>query len=131
MAEKENSSKGASAKEIIKNMEYLIKLLHKEWERSGRTTAEAVIKTSDLLTVSKRTAAVIMERQARLETAEMTFKQGMELSRENFILLRLARKIEKADRRIEKNGADTNEICIELDREEYRLLAKIMKIQEE
>lgn len=130
MADKENSSKGASAKEIIKNMEYLIRLLHKEWERSGRTTAEAVIKTSDLPAVSKRTAATIMEKQEHLETAEMTFKQGMELSRENFILLRLARKIEKADRRIEKNGADTNEICIELDREEHRLLAKIMGIQE-
>ena len=70
-----------------------------------------------------------MKKQARLETAEMTFKQGMELSRENFILLRLARKIEKADRHAAKNGADA-EICIELDREEHRLLAKIMKIQE-
>lgn len=129
MADKENSSKGASTKEIIKNMEYLVRLLHKEWEHSGRTTAEAVIKTSDLPAVSKRTAAVIMEMQAHLETAEMTFKQGMELSRENFILLRLARKVEKADRRAAKNGDDA-EICIELDREEHRLLAKIMKIQE-
>ena len=129
MAEKKNSSRSASTNELIKNMEYLVKLLHKEWERSGRTAAEAVIKTSDLPTVSKRTAAAIMERQARLETAEMTFKQSMELSRENFILLRLARKIEKADRRAAKNGADT-EICIELDREEHRLLVKIMGIQE-
>ncbi|MDE6620969.1 MAG: hypothetical protein K2K74_10885 [Lachnospiraceae bacterium] len=95
MADKENSSKSVSTKEIIKNMEYLVKLLYKEWERSGRTAAEAVIKTSDLPTVSKRTAAAIMERQARLETAEMTFKQSMELSGENFILLRLARKMEK------------------------------------
>ena len=129
MAEKKNSSRSASTNELIKNMEYLVKLLHKEWERSGRTAAEAVIKTSDLPTVSKRTAAAIMERQARLETAEMTFKQSMELSGENFILLRLARKIEKADRRAAKNGADT-EICIELDREEHRFLVKIMGIQE-
>lgn len=129
MAEKKNSSRSASTNELIKNMEYMVKLLHKEWERSGRTAAEAVIKTSDLPTVSKKTAAAIMERQARLETAEMTFKQSMELSGENFILLRFARKIEKADRRAAKNGADT-EICIGLDREEYRLLVKIMGIQE-
>lgn len=89
-----------------------------------------IIKTSDLPTVSKRTAAAIMERQARLETAEMTFKQSMELSGENFILLRLARKIEKADRRAAKSGAGT-EVCIELDREEHRLFTKIMGIQEE
>lgn len=129
MAEKKNSSRSASTNELIKNMEYMVKLLHKEWERSGRTTAEAVIKTSDLPTVSKRAAAAIMEKQARLETVEMTFKQGMELSRENFVLLRLARKIEKADRRAAKSGTDT-EVCIELDREEHRLFAKIMGIQE-
>lgn len=129
MAEKKNSSRSASTNELIKNMEYMVKLLHKEWERSGRTTAEAVIKTSDLPTVSKRAAAAIMEKQARLETVEMTFKQGMELSRENFVLLRLARKVEMADRRAAKSGADT-EVCIELDREEHRLFAKIMGIQE-
>jgi len=129
MAEKKKSSRSASTNELIKNMEYLIKLLHKEWERSGRTTAEAAIKTSVLPTVSKRTAAAIMEKQAWLETAEMTFKQGMELSGENFVLLRLARKIEKADKRAAKNGADTK-VCIELDREEHKLFAKIMKIQE-
>lgn len=129
MAEKENRNRDASTKEIIKNMEYLVRLLHKEWGRSGRTTTEEVVKTSDFPMISKRTAAAIMEKQARLETAEMTFKQSMELSRENFILLRLARKIEKADRRAAKNGADA-EICIELDREEHRFLVKIMGIQE-
>lgn len=128
MAEKK-SSRSASTNELMKNMEYLIKLLHKEWGRSGRTTAEAAIKTSDLPTVTKRTAAAIMENQARLETAEMTFKQGMELSGENFVLLRLARKIDKADKRAAKSGAGT-EICIELDREEHKLFAKIMGIQE-
>lgn len=129
MAEKKNSSKGASAKEFIKNMEYLVRLLHKEWEHSGRTTAEADIKTSDFPAVSKRIAAAIMEKQARLEKAEMTFKQGMELSGESFVLLRLARKIEKADKYAAKSGTDT-EVCIELDREEHRLFAKIMGIQE-
>lgn len=128
MAEKK-SSRSASTNELMKNMEYLIKLLHKEWGRSGRTTAEAAIKTSDLPMVLKRTAAAIMENQERFEKVEMTFKQSMELSGENFVLLRLARKIDKADKRAARNGADT-EVCIELDREEHRLLVKIMGIQE-
>ncbi len=128
MAEKK-SSRSASTNELMKNMEYLIKLLHKEWGRSGRTTAEAAIKTSDLPMVLKRTAAAIMENQERFEKVEMTFKQSMELSGENFVLLRLARKIDKADKRAARNGADT-EVCIELDREEHRLFANIMKIQE-
>lgn len=79
--------------------------------------------------VLKRTAAAIMENQERFEKVEMTFKQSMELSGENFVLLRLARKIDKADKRAARNGADT-EVCIELDREEHRLFANIMKIQE-
>ena len=29
-----------TGKETVKNMEHLVKLLHKEWERSGRTKAE-------------------------------------------------------------------------------------------
>lgn len=126
---KENRKKSTANNEITKNMEYLIKLLHREWERSGKTTAEALVKISDLPAVIKMTAAVIMEKQVKLETAEMTFKHAMELSRENYILLRLAKKIRRAQKHTEKNGAD-KDICIELDREEHRLFAEIMRAQE-
>ena len=40
-----------SGKETVRNMEHLVKLLHKEWERSGRTKAEVSIDTADVMTV--------------------------------------------------------------------------------
>ena len=43
-----------TGKEIIKNMEYLIRLLHREWERSGRTKAEVSISTADWEEVRNR-----------------------------------------------------------------------------
>ena len=126
---KENTKKNAASNGVAKDMEYLINLLHREWERSGKTTAEALVKISDLPTVTKMTAAAIMEKQVKLETAEMTFKHAMELSRDNYILLRFAKKIKRAQKRAEKNAAD-RDICIELDREEHRLFVEIMGAQE-
>lgn len=127
--EKENQRKNAASSGTAKDMEYLIKLLHREWERSGKTTAEALVKTSDLPAVTKMTAAVIMEKQLKLDTADITFRQAMELSKENYILLRLAKKIRRVQKHIEKNGADGN-MHIELDREEHRLFVDIMGAQE-
>ena len=74
---KENTKKNAASNGVAKDMEYLINLLHREWERSGKTTAEALVKISDLPTVTKMTAAAIMEKQVKLATAEMTFKHAM------------------------------------------------------
>ena len=85
-----------SGKETVRNMEHLVKLLHKEWERSGRTKAEVSIDTADVMTVESRLAEEIQARQGQLEAQEMPFKECMELSKENFVLLRLAKKIKKA-----------------------------------
>lgn len=125
----ENKKKNTAGSGLTKDMEYLIKLLHKEWERSGKTTAEALVKPADLPAVTKMTAAAIMERQLKLGDADITFRQAMELSRENYILLRLAKKIRRIQKHAEKNGAD-GEMHIELDREEHRLFVEIMQTQE-
>ena len=85
-----------TGKETVKNMEHLVKLLHKEWERSGRTKAEVSIEITDKKEVGAKLTAEIQERQKQLEMTGMDFKDCMALSRENFVLLRLARKIKKA-----------------------------------
>lgn len=120
----------ATGKETVKNMEYLVKLLHKEWERSGRTKAEVSIDTADVKTVESRLAGEIQERQGQLETGEeMTFKECMELSKENFVLLRLARKIKKAGDRAERRE-NAASFAVEMDKEEYRLFSMLIKVQE-
>lgn len=118
-----------TGKETVKNMEHLVRLLHKEWERSGRTKAEVSIDITDKKEVGVKLAAEIQERQKQLETAGMDFKECMELSKENFVLLRLARKIKKAG---DRAGRRENAVSftVEMDKEEYKLFSMLIKVQE-
>ncbi len=118
-----------TGKETVKNMEYLVKLLHKEWERSGRTKAEVFIDVTDKKEVGAKLAGVIQAKQGQLETEEMAFKECMELSRENFVLLRLARKIKKAADRAERRE-DAVSFTVEMDKEEYKLFSTLIRVQE-
>ena len=119
-----------TGKETVKNMEHLVKLLHKEWERSGRTKAEVSIDITDKNKVGAKLTAEIQERQKQLETAGMDFKECMALSKENFILLRLAREIKKAE---DRAGRRENAVSftVEMDKEEYKLFSMLIKVQEE
>lgn len=118
-----------TAKEILKNMEHLLRLLHKEWERSGRTKAEVPIGLADREAVGARLVAEIQGRQGQLEAGGMTFRQCMALSKENFVLLRLARKIKKAGDRAERQENSAS-FAVEMDKEEYRLFSALIKAQE-
>ena len=119
-----------SGKEIVKNMEYLVKLLHQEWERSGRTKAQVSINISGREAVWAKLAEAVQDKQKQLEAGEMPFKKNMALSKESFILLRLAKKIKKAGDRAERRE-DSVSFTVEMDREEYRMFATLINVQEE
>ena len=53
----------------------------------------------------------------------------MELSKENFVLLRLAKKIKKAADRSERRENAVS-FAVEMDKEEYRLFSTLIKVQE-
>ena len=118
-----------TGKETVKNMEHLVKLLHKEWERSGRTKAEVSIDIADKRAAETRLAEEILARQGQFETEGMAFKECMELSKENFVLLRLARKIKKAADRAERRE-DAVSFTVEMDKEEYKLVSMLLRVQE-
>lgn len=121
--------KQITGKEITKDMEHLVKLLHKEWERSGKTKAEITISLSDAAEVKKRMAEAIAEKQKQLENDELTFQESMELSKNNFVLLRLVKKVKKAEDKTNQKGLDLK-FSVELDKEEYKLLKEIVGTQE-
>lgn len=118
-----------TGKKTVINMEHLVKLLHKEWERSGRTKAEVSIDTTDKGEVGEKLVAEIRERQKQLEAEGMDFKECMGLSKENFVLLRLARKIKKAADRAERRE-DAVSFTVEMDKEEYKLFSMLLRVQE-
>lgn len=121
--------KQITAKEVRKDMEYLVKLLHREWERSGKTKAAVTVQLMDVPEIEQRMAKVIQNKQKQLENEELSFKQSMELSKNNFVLLRLIKKIKKAEEKTVKKGLDM-EFSVELDKEEYKLFVDIVGIQE-
>lgn len=121
--------KQITGKEIAKDMEYLVKLLHKEWESSGRTKAEVTISITDAAEIENRLAEVITEKQNQLENGELTFQESMRLSKSNFVLLRLVKKVKKAEDKTNQKGLDLK-FMVELDKEEYKLFSEIVGIQE-
>lgn len=117
-----------TGKEITENMEYLVALLHQEWEQSGRTEVEAVISVHDVPEIGKRVTEAVAKRQEQTERGEMGFKQSMYLSRENFVLLRLMRKIKEA-KDMAGNRKSGVLFSVELDKEEYSLFSVLVKEQ--
>lgn len=122
--------KQLTGKELAEDMEYLVKLLHKEWERSGRTKAAVTVRLSDAAEIKKRMAGAIAKKQRQLENDSLTFKQSMEQSKNNFVLLRLVKKVKKAEDRTNQKGLDL-QFTVELDKEEYKLFTQMIGTQEE
>lgn len=52
-----------------------------------------------------------------------------EMTKNNFVLLRMVKKVKKADEKTMKKGLDTA-FLVELDKEEYKLFVDIVGIQE-
>ena len=112
-------------KSIDKTMEFLMGELHKEWDRTGATKASVLISLEEVDEVNKTLVATIMKRQEQADKA-IDFKECVRLSKENYILLRLARKIKKEEDRTNKLALGL-EFEVALDKEELKLFKGIFK----
>lgn len=115
---------GKQNKEIIDNMEFLMKELHKEWDRSGANKASVFISLDEVEEVNKTLLLRIAKQQKEAETGDITFKKSVKLSRECYILLRLARKI-KAEEHKSYNNGTCYEFEVALDKEELKLFKEM------
>lgn len=109
---------------VTEDMEYLMMLLHKEWERSGKTKAKVMLKNTDVSELENYVAADIWEKQKKLDDSNLTLKQSMELSKNSFILLRLVQKVKKAGVKSKGKGLK-KEFFVALDEEEYHRFMEI------
>ena len=71
---------------IEKDMEFLLKELHKEWDRSGVTKATVTISIEEVDEVNKKILLTIAKRLEQAEKA-LDFKECIRLSRENIFSL--------------------------------------------
>ena len=110
---------------IDKTMEFLMSELHKDWDRTGATKASVLISLEEVEEVNKTLVATIMKRQEQADKA-IDFKECVRLSKENYILLRLARKIKKEEDRTNKLALGL-EFEVAFDKEELKLFKGIFK----
>lgn len=111
-------------KEIINNMEFLMKELHKEWDRSGITKASVIISIDEVEVIKKVLMMRIAKVQVITEEKTKTFKESICLSRDCYVLLRLAKKIIAKEDKTNQKGMDV-EFSIPLDKEELKLFKEM------
>lgn len=111
-------------KEIVSDMEFLVNELHKEWDRSGVTKASVVISLEEVKEVNQVLLLRIATTQELAEAKEMTFKESMALSRECYVLLRLARKLKEKEDKTNQKAMDL-EFSVPLDTEELKLFKEL------
>lgn len=105
-----------------KEMEYVLKLLEREWERTGETEEVQVIGLREISMVNFQIEKKIKENKEKL-LADISFRDSLKQTRENYVLLRLAKKI-----KAERDKADCENrrwfyVC--LDAEEYALFMHV------
>ena len=95
----------------IKDMEFLIRELHKEW---GRSKSE------------RKSVAESIEKQQKIIDGDndIEFKQSIKMSKDNFVMLRIAKKLSK---KMKRGG---NTFIIDLDNEEYRKYTNLLEPEE-
>lgn len=111
--------KAIEEKIIIKDIEYLIELLHREWKQSKKEGKVIIISKHER--INQKLVNQIKNRQNILQKS-FTFRESIDMSKDNFILLRLLKKIKKSED-MSKENVDFN---VKLDEEEFELFNKII-----
>lgn len=105
-----------------KEMEYVLGILEREWERTGEIKEVQVIGLKEISLVNFEIERRIKENKEQL-SLDISFRDSLKLSRENYVLLRLAKKI-----KAKKDKADQDNqrwFYVGLDMEEYELYMEI------
>lgn len=111
-------SKAADYK-AVNDMEFLVNELHKEWDRSGADEETVGIGMEEASDVNEAIMEKIEKQQEELEGAELTFQELMDLTRKNYVLLRMARKIKSREGKVSQKGMDY-EFQVSFDNEELK-----------
>lgn len=109
--------------DVVKSMEFVMKQLHTEWERSGEAKKEVVADKAQIDKVMSDIVRQVRESQEQL-AEDLTFRQSVKLSHDSYIRLRTMRKFMAAKRKQEKSGAVF--VKIMLDKEEAQVYVGIV-----
>ena len=99
--------------EYDKSMEQMLRMLHDEWSRTGKTKAEVFLTKKDAEMMGAVITDEIKMLHILVDNEEVSFKESLQYSKEAFIYLRIAKKLKKA---YEKTAEEN--VVMALDKEE-------------
>lgn len=123
-------SKKNKMDKVLKNMEYLIKELQKEWDESKETKHSIMLSVDQAKVVRTKLQEHITYIGEMLEHDDvLSFKESMQFCKQNYVTLRLGRKIIAEHEKLKSSGEDV--MRLPLDREEYKAYREIRDLIKE
>ena len=74
---------------VIKDMEFLLNELHKEWERPGEVKSSVSIPYEKVEEISRKLNVIVYETQQSADSDGLAFKQSIAKSKQCYVLLRI------------------------------------------
>ena len=106
-------------------VEFLISELHKEWNKSKGDSNQIKVSLNKAHKLRSKISEHIVKQQKTInEDTNIDFEESMKMSKENFVMLRLIKKIN----RNMKKGEE--EFSVNLDTEEYNAYLKLLESKE-
>jgi hypothetical protein len=123
-------SKKNKMDKVLKNMEYLIRELQKEWDESKETKHTIMLSVDQAKVVRTKLQEHITYIGEMLEHDDvLSFKESMQFCKQNYVTLRLGRKIIAEHEKLKSSGEDV--MRLPLDREEYKAYREIRDLIKE
>ena len=111
--------------DVMKALEYAVKQLEKEWERTGSPKKIAELDKKQLQNAFYEVKVEVGFRSEVFQQADdLLFEDFIRYSHENYVLLRLGRKLYKALVKIDSKGC--NFVKVMLDTEEEKIFMELM-----
>ena len=123
-------SKKNKMDKVLKNMEYLIRELQKEWDESKETKHTIMLSVDQAKEVRTKLQEHITYIGEMLEHDDVfSFKESMQFCKQNYVTLRLGRKLIAEHEKLKSSGEDV--MRLPLDRDEYKAYREIRDLIKE
>lgn len=119
-----NEEKKKQEINVYEYLEVAMQQLEQEWQRTGEITKLEVVGLNDIRNINAVIAKVVVENRKQ-KTKSISFEESLAIVKENYILLRLAKKIR--EQRVMADKRNERWFYVGLDKEEYETFQRIME----
>lgn len=125
MPEKDERTGNGIAEQLNREMEYLLKLLHAEWEESGAVLKTVRIPFDCIVDVEWRLNRAAVEKVTQADADTLPFEAAVDYSKECYVMVRLVKKVIEAENRWNAS-TEGGDFAVCLDAEEWKLYHRLI-----